>query len=96
MHKRRYTARRLAERTALAGFHEVKLGYALSLLFPLALGRLLRRGPGDTDEPQAQVKPLPAWLNHALIRFQRLETALFRRVGLPWGLSVVAVVQKRG
>ena len=95
MHKRRYTARRLAERTAQAGFHDLKLGYALSLLFPLALGRLLRRGPKGTDEPQAQVKPVPAWLNDALIRFQRLETALFRHVTLPWGLSVVAVVQKR-
>jgi hypothetical protein len=29
-----------------------------------------------------------------LIRLQRLETAMFRRKSLPWGLSVVTVLQK--
>jgi hypothetical protein len=33
-------------------------------------------------------------LNSALIRFQRFETRLARWVRLPFGLSVIAVLQK--
>ncbi len=43
MHRRRYRALQLGERADLAGFRRVRLGYALSLLFPLALGRVLKR-----------------------------------------------------
>jgi SAM-dependent methyltransferase len=94
MHRRRYVARQLADRADQAGFQRVRLGYALSLLFPLALGRLLKR-PKDNGKPaEAQIKPVPEWLNAALIRLQRFETALFRIGSLPWGLSVVAVLRK--
>jgi SAM-dependent methyltransferase len=95
MHRRRYRAFQLGERADRAGFRRVRLGYALSLLFPLALGRVLKRHDGDNSRPpEAQIKPVPKWLNAALIRFQRFETALFRRRSLPWGLSVVTVLEK--
>jgi hypothetical protein len=68
----------------------------LSLLFPLALGRLFKRRNASERPPEAQIKPIPEWLNAVLIRFQRLETAMFRRMSLPWGLSVVTVLQKPG
>jgi SAM-dependent methyltransferase len=96
MHRRRYVATQLSELAVRAGFRTVRLGYALSLLFPLALGRLLRRRDSEHRPPEAQIKPIPGWLNAALIRFQRLETAMFRRASLPWGLSVVTVLQKPG
>ncbi len=94
MHKRRYHARQLAERTARAGFQQVRLGYTLSLLFPLALGRLIKRDKREGKAPQARIQSVPIWLNDALIRLQRVETALFRYGTLPWGLSVVSVIQK--
>jgi SAM-dependent methyltransferase len=95
MHRRRYRALQIGKQADLAGFRRVRLGYALSLLFPLALGRVLNRfGSDNSRPPEAQIKPVPAWLNAALIRFQRLETALFRRMSLPWGLSVVTVLEK--
>ena len=94
MHKRRYVSRQLAERSLRAGFHQVRLGHALCLLFPLALGRLLKRRPDQGKAPQAQIQPLPPWVNTALVRLQRCEAALSRRIRLPWGLSVVAVIQK--
>jgi SAM-dependent methyltransferase len=94
MHRRRYLAGTLGERALRAGFHRVRLGYTLSLLFPLALGRLFRRPRNDGKPPEALVQPVPAWLNAALIRLQRVETATFRYGNLPWGLSVVAVLQK--
>jgi ubiquinone/menaquinone biosynthesis C-methylase UbiE len=95
MHRRRYVARVLAQRSRAAGFEIVRLTYALFFLFPLALVmRLLKRRPPPDKDPEAQLPPLPAWLNHFLIRFQRIETALLTRVRFPWGVSVVAVLRK--
>jgi SAM-dependent methyltransferase len=96
MHRRRYVAGQIGELAARAGFQRLRLGYALSLLFPLALGRLFKRRNASERTPEAQIKPIPEWLNAVLIRFQRLETAMFRRMSLPWGLSVVTVLQKPG
>lgn len=96
MHKRRYVAKLLRQRVEKAGLRPVVLTYALSFLLPMALTRLLRRKPPVAGPPQAQLIPVPAVLNAALIRFQRLETALLRWVPLPWGLTVLAVVQKPG
>jgi SAM-dependent methyltransferase len=94
MHRRRYVAAGLGERIRGAGFETVRLSYALAFLLPLALGRLRRRKPVAGRVAEAQVPVLPETLNSALIRFQRLETALLRRINLPWGLSVVAVIRK--
>ncbi len=95
MHRRRrYVAQELRRRVEQAGLRPVVLTYALSFLLPMALTRLLRRKPPATGTPQAQLIPVPAVLNAALIRFQRLETRLLRWVRLPWGLTVLAVVQK--
>jgi SAM-dependent methyltransferase len=96
MHRRRYVAAQIGELATRAGFRPLRLGYALSLLFPLALGRLLKRREVSDRPPEAQIKPIPEWLNAALILFQRLETALFRRQTPPWGLTVVTVLQKPG
>jgi SAM-dependent methyltransferase len=94
MHKRRYRSRTLRARAFAAGFRVRLSSYALCFLFPLALGRLIKPRPASHRPPQAQVKPVPPWLNAALVRFQRLETRLLHFVRLPWGLSVVAVLHK--
>lgn len=95
MHRRRYVARVLAKRGRLAGFEVIRLTYALFFLFPLALVmRLLKRTPPPHKEPEAQLPPLPEWLNRFLIRFQRVETSLLHRCNFPWGVSVVAVLRK--
>jgi SAM-dependent methyltransferase len=94
MHKRRYVAGTLSARAVAAGFRVRVCSYALCFLFPLALGRLLKPRPPSSRPPEAQVKPVPPWLNAALVRFQRLETRLLHHVRLPWGLSVVAVLQR--
>jgi SAM-dependent methyltransferase len=96
MHRRRYVAAQLSDLAVRAGFKTVRLGYALSLLFPLALGRLFKRRDRANRAPEALIQPVPGWLNAGLIWFQRLETAMFRRRSLPWGLSVVTVLQKPG
>lgn len=94
MHRRRYVSGELGRRADAAGFERVRLGYALSLLFPLALGRLLRGRRPSGRPPEAQVKPVPPLVNEALVRFQRFENGLLRFLPLPWGLSVVAVLRR--
>lgn len=94
MHCRRYVEKILTERVREAGLEMVRSSYALSFLLPLALGRLMKRKAAVGRAAEAQVPVLPERINSLLIRFQRLETALLRRVRLPWGLSVVAVIHK--
>jgi len=95
MHRRRYVARMLAKRGRSAGFDIVRLTYALFFLFPLALVmRLLKRRLPPDKQPEAQLPPLPDWMNRLLIRFQRIETAMLTRLRFPWGVSVVAVLRK--
>jgi SAM-dependent methyltransferase len=95
MHRRRYVASVLAQRCRAAGFEIVRLTYALFFLFPLALVmRFFKRNPPPGKQPEAQLPPLPLWLNRLLIRFQRIETALLARLRFPWGVSVVAVLRK--
>ena len=85
MHKRRYTSGQFAERCRLAGFRQVRLGHTLFLLFPLALGRLLKRSRGVGKTPEAQIHAVPEWLNRFFIRLQGFENALSRRISLLWG-----------
>lgn len=95
MHKRRYTSKQLSERIGKAGLRRRYQGYALSFLFPLALMRLLKKKSKDKNEvPEAQHVDLPAWINQCLIRFQRIENRVFHWGSLPWGLSVISVVEK--
>lgn len=94
MHRRRYVASQVRRRAELAGFRVERLSYALAFLLPLALIRLLKKKPPAGKAPEAQLWPVPAWVNGALVRFQRLETAILKRVPLPCGLSVLAVIEK--
>ncbi|MFM1801742.1 MAG: hypothetical protein RJA81_1094 [Planctomycetota bacterium] len=94
MHKRRYTSKLLASRIKNAGLATCYHGYALSLLFPLALIRWVSNGLGRKATPQSQHLELPTWVNRLLIQFQRFEKFLFCWVRLPWGLSIIRVTQR--
>jgi SAM-dependent methyltransferase len=86
---RRYTARRLRQLLGAAGLAPVRLTYRVSLVFPLAVARRVAlRGREQSD-----VAPVDPRLNRALGRAMALESALLRRVGLPFGLSVFALAR---
>lgn len=95
MHRRRYTSGLLRQRVEAAGLALKYHGHALSLLFPLALMRLVKKRKPEAKAPEAQHIDLPDLANQMLIRFQRLENRLFWFRSLPWGLSVVSVVEKK-
>jgi len=96
--RRRYGAGELGRSLRAAGFEIVRLTFANTLLFPLAVAwRALKRlglAPQGSD-----VRPNtrgPDWSNRALQEMLRLEAAALRgpSVSFPVGLSVIALARK--
>ena len=91
-HKRRYTARELKDKCAAAGLKLVRVSYFNTLLFPLGVlarlkDRLVRSkvasGAGSPAKP----------VNFLLRVIFSMEGAILRRMNLPFGMSLVAVLQ---
>lgn len=91
----RFTAPEL--KMALSGrdFTIEKLSYANTLLFPLALAkRLLERfRPPDANHSDIQANPL--WQDTFLSRFLFAEAAWLKKHQFPFGLTVIALAQKK-
>lgn len=89
-HYRRYTARRIADLMANAGFRLSKVSYAVTAPFPAAvLFRFLRRLTGGGAG--SDMFEVPRLLNSILFAVMRAEAAVIKRINLPFGLSVVAI-----
>jgi len=93
--RHRYGRRELEEKLMQAGFALEFVSYLNCFLLPLAVlrratDRLLRSGYQGSD-----VEPAAPWLNQALLRILMLEARWIRSGTLPFGLSLVAVGQKR-
>ncbi len=92
-HKRRYTLTELKTKLLQAGFKIEKISYYNTLLFPAVFGvRMLnnwlkRDGSSDVDLPNAPV-------NFVLKTIFGLEKYVLRFINLPFGVSVLAVVEK--
>ena len=90
----RYNKRELARKITAAGLRVRRLTYANTLLFPVAAARRLLQKlkvlPTSTD-----LVRLPGPINQTFLLALRLESALLRRTGLPFGLSLVAIAQKQ-
>ena len=95
MHKRRYTRTLLKERAKAAGLEVERITYSTSLLFPLALTRLLKRKkPASAQPVEAKLPAVSPFLNHFLLGVQRFEIGLLQWLPLPFGLSVAAVLKR--
>jgi len=104
-HYRRYTAGRLREALAGAGFRVLRMTYNNTLVFPLAGALLLaRRGGGkgpelstpDTDQDAYQVEMEPASppVNAVLTVVGWLEAQLLHWMDLPFGTSIICIGRK--
>ena len=87
----RFTRDELAAKLARCGFEPVHLSYANTVLFPLVLikrlsERVLKPAPSGSD---LAIDPGP--LNRVFRAILYAEAPLVRSVGLPFGLTVVAV-----
>ncbi|MEK6287963.1 MAG: methyltransferase domain-containing protein [Acidobacteriota bacterium] len=89
---RRYTLTDLRRLLRAHGFKPRRSTYANTLLFWLAAPhRLLSRLRGSTE---SDVKQVPQLLNSVLCAALRLEARMLGRVGFPFGLSAIALVEK--
>ncbi|MCC7352718.1 MAG: methyltransferase domain-containing protein [Anaerolineae bacterium] len=104
-HYRRYTARELGDKLRTAGFRVRYLTYNNFFVFPLAASLILLRSHAaqkpqlasphfDEDAYQVEMEPVPPLLNSILTGVGQVEAALLRRVPLPFGISLIALVQK--
>jgi SAM-dependent methyltransferase len=90
-HYRRYSRGQLRERLVEAGFKVEALRYSWSFLAPAAPIRKLRTKRYQRDMTFESAPPL---INALLIRMSRVERAVSRLVGPPFGTSLTALVTK--
>ena len=89
---RRYTVTDLRRLLRSHGFKPRRSTYANTLLFGAAAPhRLLSKLRGSTE---SDVKPVAPWLNALLGAALKLEARLLRRIGFPFGLSVITLAEK--
>jgi SAM-dependent methyltransferase len=91
--RQRYTLGEMRRTVAAGGFRIQMLSYTNALLFPLAVAvRWLNRFfPSLSD---AEMRPLPSWLNQALIRVLGLEAMWLKHRSFPIGSSLACLAQK--
>ncbi|HSE38752.1 MAG TPA: class I SAM-dependent methyltransferase, partial [Blastocatellia bacterium] len=90
---RRYTLTDLRRLLLAHGFNVKRTTYANTLLFWLAAPhRLLSKWRGSTE---SDVKPVPRGLNAILQGALKLEARMLSRVAFPFGLSAIALAEKR-
>lgn len=91
-HRRRYTARRLAQAVERAGFRVAHRSYFNTLLFPaIALVRLWKRLRGDAGH---DLRRPPEPVNRLLAAVFALERFLVPCYPLPFGTSVLLVARR--
>lgn len=104
MHQRRYTVAELRAKLAQHGFKVLRISYNNFFIFPLAAALiLLRRNRAepelasphfDEDAYQVEMEPASPLVNRVLTFVGKVETALLRRISLPFGSSIIAIAEK--
>lgn len=94
-HQRRYTRASFAELLATRGMKVERQTFAIAFTFaPIVLFRLLTRLAERKEGPKTHLITLPRWMNGLLISILKIEARLTRRINLPFGVSLLAVVRK--
>jgi SAM-dependent methyltransferase len=94
--RRRYTRRQLERMLPAHGFEVLETSYANTLLFPLAAAkRLSEKILKPTHEGSDLTLPT-GFLNRVFKALLSAEAPLIRTVGLPFGMTLVALARKPG
>ncbi len=92
---RRFTLRQVAALLGSSGYKILHITYANMFLFPLALVKRLT----DSFLPQrtaaSDLSIHFGWLNQVLLAVLRIEALMAARITLPFGLSVIALAQRK-
>ncbi|MGB9587333.1 MAG: methyltransferase domain-containing protein [Armatimonadota bacterium] len=94
-HCRRYSAHTLGYAVQKAGFVICQSSYFVSSVFVPALVYRIIRQRFAKAEDASDLGPVPAPLNHLLRLCMRIEAHLALGIGLPFGLTVCLLAQKR-
>jgi ubiquinone/menaquinone biosynthesis C-methylase UbiE len=95
-HFRRYRHRPFLSLLREAGFHPIRYSYAITLVYaPIVAFRVLQRLVKRRGKPKTHLIELPQWINQALIGILRLEGALLERMNLPFGVSLLALLERQ-
>jgi SAM-dependent methyltransferase len=93
-HRRRYTAHELRNKLTITGFDVIRTSYFITaLFFPILALRIWQGIQKDSTQPKTSLRVLPGWINSSLIGLLSLEQKVFRRMNLPFGVSIVAMVR---
>ena len=95
-HVRRYTSRELREKAESVNLHVRYVSYLNFFLFPIAaLVRSLQRLFLNRREPHLDMFPLPEPFSTILTNLLALEGRLMQWTRFPFGVSLVAVLERR-
>lgn len=93
-HRRRYTAHELRNKLVITQFEVVRTSYFIStLFFPILALRIWQGLRKDSTSPKTSIYVLPRWINASLVGVLSLERKVFRRMNLPFGVSIVALAR---
>jgi SAM-dependent methyltransferase len=95
-HRRRYSAKQLADRMLSAGLRVKRLTYFNTTLFPpIAAIRLFRRAVPQARSTESDFTfPTPGPMNRLLATVFGLESAVVARTDLPFGVSILCLAEK--
>lgn len=94
-HYRRYARRGIVEALDASGFAVERVTHAFAATFPFFVADRVRLRLRNAGVEAAKPRPLPRWLNRALLALCRIDEVLLRRVDLPFGSSVVVLARRR-
>jgi hypothetical protein len=91
---RRYTAPQVTQLLEYSGFHLLHISYANAFLFPLAVAKRLLENIFPPAPSSSDLSVNVGALNGLLKGILGSEAFFVSHIGLPFGLSVVALAQK--
>lgn len=92
--KHRFTRGEIARRLRGHGFKLTRMSYANCFLFPIAAAKRLKDRLLPPKQACSDVSVTGGWMNSLCALLLRAEAPLVSRVGLPFGLTVVALAEK--
>jgi SAM-dependent methyltransferase len=92
----RYDRREIIHKLQLAGLTPEKTSYANTFLFPIAAAKRWSERLTTASQAGSDLTLDPGPLNGVLRSILSAEAPLIRSIGLPFGLTVVALAQKEG
>ena len=92
--RHRYTARELKDKLRRAGFEVEHISYANMLMFPLAALKRLSERFMPLKQPGSDLTLGAGILNTPMRLILSLEAPCVARIGLPFGLTLVALARK--